>query len=353
MIDDKLDVTAIVPTKDRYFTTLLATLQSIAMQTHKPKKIILYDDGEKIDLRQYNAFSYMFKTLDRYGIKWEVKFGDGRGQAILHDRSIADSDTEFIWRIDDDCIAEPDVLFKLHRALELMGPTGGAVGGIVAEPDRLLPCPSFLNGTMDDVYLGQNIQWYASANDRFVEHLYSSFLYRKSAAVHGYRNDLSPASHREETIFTHQMHRNGWKLRFVPSAITWHYRNPDGGIRKSPGQHFANDERVFMNIMQNEWKIPGLKPIFVVLDNGIGDHYAFKHALDEMKVKYHDRRIIIACCYPGVFELYGGIEITSIHDASLAFDIEQYNIYAFMDTHNWEDAKLNLVDAFKILYLHE
>lgn len=347
-LGNHVDVTVVIPTRDRYFTTLPLTIVSIAMQTVKPKHLIIYDDGAKMDLRQNATYRYIFETLDSHGIKWQVKFGEDKGQAILHDRSIKDSETEFIWRIDDDCVAEPETLATLLGVLK-SDPKNGAVGGIVAEPNKLVPKPSFLNGTLDDAMLGHNIQWYASYKSVEVEHLYSSFLYRKEASSHGYRKDLSRASHREETIFTHQMHLNGWKLVFTPNAITWHYRNAEGGIRLSNQAEFAHDENVFNGILMLDWKIKWQRPEIIVLDSGIGDHYAFKHILPDLIKKHAGKRIILAVCYPGVFhDCYcPDVELTSIRDASFVTDIHKQNVYKFMADNNW---KANLVEAYKKLY---
>lgn len=353
----QLDVTVILPTRDRYFTTLPLTIASIATQVWKPKRLIIYDDGEKIDLRQYQTYQYLFQLLDHSGIKWEVKFGENLGQAVLHDRGIRDSETEFIWRIDDDCVAEPTVLMELYNLLtdatyaKTTGNKLGAVGGIVAEPGKLTILPKILNGSMDDVMLGQNVQWYAFGRIMGVTHLYSSFLYRKAAAAHGYRTDLSRASHREETIFSHQMYVNGWYMLVTPAALTWHFRNKEGGIRTAPGQDFAHDENIFRKIMAEDWKETGETPFIAVLDNGIGDHYAFKQMLPDLMKKYEGKRMILSCCYPEIFDDVKGIEIISIRDASIVLgDLGRHNIYGYMSRMQWEKTGKNLVEAFKSMY---
>ncbi len=348
-----LDVTAVIPTRDRYFSTLPLVLSAIASQTMKPSRLIIYDDGEKFDLRNNQTYSYIFQVLQSNGINWGVAFGDGKGQAHLHNRSIHDTQTEFIWRIDDDCVPEPDVLEKLYYRI-ITDDKIGAVAGIVAMPGQLRVKPAPLKGKLDDVFMGQNVQWYASADDIEVEHLYSSFLYRKAAATHGYRLDLSRAGHREETIFSHQMHLNGWKLVFTPSALTWHFRNKDGGIRTVEREGFEHDENVFQSILRYEWKVEPSQPTFAVLDNGIGDHYAFKHVLELFVKKNAGKRIVIACCYPEVFHEYlDVVEICSIGDARALLGeavMHSLNIYVYMADRHWQARGSNIVEAYKQMY---
>lgn len=343
-----VDVTAVIPTRDRYFSTLPLTILSVIQQTVLPKKLIIYDDGEKFDLRNNTAYSYMFKTLERLGVAWEVKFGDGTGQAKLHNASIGDSSTEYIWRIDDDCVAEPNVLSVLYNTISADIKIG-AVGGTVADPAiDIKHYPKTLDGSMSDVVIGMNVQWFTCFKKMNVQHLYSSFIYRKAAASHGYRLDLSRAGHREETIFTYEMWRNAWDIVFQPDAVTWHYRNKDGGIRSVNREGFDHDEELFQYLMQYTWKINPQPPFMVVLDNGIGDHYAFKQILPEIISMNKGRRIIIACCYD-IFE-DSGVETISIGEAFTLTDITKFNIYKFMADNNWQNTGYNIVDAFKKMY---
>lgn len=85
----------------------------------------------------------------------------------------------------------------------------------------------------------------------------------------------------------------------------------------------------------------------VVLDCGLGDHWAFKNILPELKKK-HDK-IIIAACFPDVFWDDPSITLISIADAKRMYgDITPFQVYK----HLWESKKkMHLVDAFKKLYL--
>lgn len=245
------EITSTVSTKGRYHSTLPLTLMSIAQQTVTPKRLIIFDDNEKpLDLREDSLYQYIFKTLDRNGIKWEVVFGEHAGQVANHQRALDMCETEFIHRIDDDEVMEPDVLEAL---LSVVNEKTGAVGGCVIDPKQM-PFSTLASNKIEDIYLGINEQWFKSDHREIVrkaqeqgisgggavrnpikevDHLYSSFIYRRSVAkqIGGYCMELSPKGFREETIFTFSLHKAGWKNLFNPNAVTLHFRNPSGGIR--------------------------------------------------------------------------------------------------------------------------
>ena len=86
-----------------------------------------------------------------------------------------------------------------------------------------------------------------------------------------------------------------------------------------------------------------------VLDNGLGDHIVFKSLLPEIKSKNPGSRIILAVCYPEVFEDVDGVTLSSIGDAYAAFkDLSQWNIYKWGEEQKWAGS---LQDAFRRMYL--
>jgi hypothetical protein len=193
-----------------------------------------------------------------------------------------------------------------------------------------------------------NEQWYLhpeGSKPREVDHLYSSFIYRREIAE--YCNELSPVGHREETILTYSFKAKGYVNILEPSAKTWHFRNPTGGIRShTNAQYYTNDERVFSRYMQ-EWNIKPKDHVYAVLDNGIGDHYAFKYWLPEYLDRNKDKKCVFFTCYPDVFSDMSIIQ-GSIADAKQMFpDIDRFNIYKWMLDNNW---KKNLPWAFKQMY---
>jgi hypothetical protein len=325
------NVLCIICTKNRYETTLPLTIQSVIMQTVKPSFLLIYDDNEdeyRRDLRDDNVYRYLFQMLDFYNIKWQVIFGKQIGQH--HGHQIANKmGYEYVWRIDDDEIAEPDVLDKY---LKLMHHDVGAVGGSVLTPNF----PIGESSNLENIYHLPNIQWQTKKEIIIdIDHLHSTFLYR--ADIVDYCLELSPVAHREETIFSHELKRKGYVLLIDLSAITHHLKQENSGIRSyDNSEWFQHDEDIFTKKM-NSW---GYK--LINLNCGLGDHYAFLNILSPLKEKW--KHLIIGACYPEVFK---NEEDITLIDISKSEQINDENIYKWMIKNKWEKG---LVEAYATYY---
>lgn len=336
----KPTVTAVVCTKDRYFTSLPNCLMSIAMQTVLPDALFIYDDGEQKDLRQEAVYQNLFALFTQKGIDWQVKFGARKGQVFSHQASLSEANTSWIWRIDDDNVMEANVLEKL---LSNIADNIGAVGGLVLDPKIPLSSHRLASNKMEDIYMGLNVQWFKDSPKQEVDHLYSTFIYRKDVAP-AYCMSLSRVGHREETIFTHELKRKGFKLIVDPAAVTWHLRAPTGGIRsESDTSLWGHDDQIFAEKLK-EWNIKPRSIKLCVLDNGLGDHLIFKSVLQELKAIH--KNLVLAVCYPSVFE-NEGVELISIAEAQMATNTAELNIYKKMWDWNW---KWSMADAYRRLY---
>ena len=326
----KPSILAFVPTKNRY-DSLALTIQSIALQTYKPDALLIFDDGEHRDIRPDPVYSHLFKLLDNQGISWEVIFGDGKGQHFGHEYA-NNKGFDLVWRIDDDEVASPDVLKLLVKAMS--DPDVGAVGGAVitlGEEQK--------GGTskIADILHTPNIQWSSKNPKSEVDHLYSSFLYRAGIAHYNLR--LSPVAHREETLFTLALKEKGYKLLFIPEAITYHFRQPKGGIRDNNHLFFfEHDERIFTSYLESI----GIK--IISLDNGLGDHLVFLNLIEELLQKYS--LLIIGCCYPEVFEEYKNSNKIKLVPVGVTNPVTDDNIYKFMAENQW---KTSVLSAYKAM----
>ncbi|MEK6878300.1 MAG: glycosyltransferase family A protein, partial [Nanoarchaeota archaeon] len=97
-------ITVEVSSKNRY-DVLHQALMSIAMQTYRPFKLIIFDDSEdnkRIDLRQINIYNNIFKLFDKRNILWEVRFSPQHGQVKNHIEALNLCKTPFLFRMDDD-----------------------------------------------------------------------------------------------------------------------------------------------------------------------------------------------------------------------------------------------------------
>jgi cellulose synthase/poly-beta-1,6-N-acetylglucosamine synthase-like glycosyltransferase len=315
-----------VATRGRYFTTLPLVLNAVINQTRPVDKLVIFDDNdEPQDMRKELVYQYFFEMLKHKGIEWEWLFADKKGQHHIHQRANL-MGYDLVWRCDDDAVPEPNVLENLIKHFDI---DVGAVGGSVLTPPYM-PDTSNVTGKIDNIDSEPNIQWGVIKKVKNVEHLHCTFLYR--AGVCDYNLGLSRVAHREETLFTWGLHRKNYKIKVVPNAVTWHMKNPQGGIRSETKEEmYHHDERIFRNILQYRGKT------IVVLNCGLGDHLVFSHVLPAIP------NAEVFTCYPEV------VPGRSIAEAQQLFgDLDHWNVYKKMDQWKWKDS---LENAYRKLYL--
>ena len=315
-----------VATRGRYFTTLPLVLNAIINQTRPVDKLVIFDDNdEPQDMRKEMIYSYFFQMLDIKGIAWEWIYAPKKGQHHIH--QIANTmGYDWVWRVDDDAIPEPNVLETLYSYIE---PSIGAIGGSVLTPP-FMPDTSAVTGKIDKIDAEPNIQWGNINVTTYVDHLHCTFLYR--AGVADYNLGLSRVAHREETLFTYQLQQKGYLIAAVPNAVTWHMKNPQGGIRsETKAEMYEHDEKIFRNIVERRNRT------IVVLNCGLGDHIVFSRILPSIP------NAEVYTCYPEV------VPGKSIAQAQQLFgDLDHWNIYKKMDQWKWKDS---LENAYRKLYL--
>ena len=316
-----------VATRGRYDTTLPLVLNAILNQTKLPDKLVIFDDNnEPQDMRENPIYQHFFQIMAIKGLKWEWLFAEKKGQHHIHQKANL-MGFDWVWRVDDDCVPEPTVLQNLYsHATQL--PNVGAVGGSILTPPLQNTFKS--TGLIKNIDSETNIQWNFIENVKEVEHLHCSFLYR--AGVYDFNLGLSRVAHREETLFTYGLHQKGYKVLVVPNAISWHMKNPQGGIRaETKKEMYDHDEQIFRNFLSHSGNT------IVVLNAGLGDHIVFSHILPKIN------KPIVFTCYPEI------VEGRSIAEAQHLFgSIDQWNIYGKMDQWKWTDS---LENAYRKLYL--
>jgi GT2 family glycosyltransferase len=314
-----------ISTKGRYDTTLPLSIAAVINQTLKPNKIIIFDDNdEPIDVRETQHYMYLLQMMEAMNIKWEWQFALKKGQHYNHQRANR-MGYKYVWRVDDDCIPNYNVLENLYNKIKSDEKIGAVGGSILTTP---IWGKINATGKIENVDSEQNLQWYYIEKEMEVDHLHCSFLYR--AGVADYCLELSKVAHREETLFTYELKQKGYKNILIPNTDTWHLKNKKGGIRTGNHELFAQDDKIFYSKIKNKDKT------IVVLNCGMGDHIVFKKILPELK------NPVVYSCYPDI------VPGKSIAEAYIDLgNIDEYNIYAKMDQWNWKDS---LENAFRKLY---
>jgi len=340
-------VTVEISTIGRYFTTLPATIASIATQTRKPERFVLYDDGEQKELRDISPYRELFQLLEQVGIEIETFTTPRLGLATNRQHALSTASTDYLMRMDDDIVLEPNVIEELLKELEA-DETLGAIAPLIHSPGHVQPLPDHIKGNVEDIFNGVNIQWYSfNGAVRETQHLYSAFMYRTKAGrqAGGYPK-LSPVSFREDSWFSMKIRAAGFRLAVTPFAKAWHLQQPEGGVRSfSDGSLWDRDNKLFVEWLGATTGEKFTQRKIAVLDSGIGDHYIFRGLLPRFIKKYGTP--LLAVCYPEVFE-GENVEIISIADAKMRLgNIEHLDPYKYAWEKNWERP---IVEAFEALY---
>jgi GT2 family glycosyltransferase len=267
-----------------------------------------------------------------------------RGQHYSHQLIQEQAKGDFIFRIDDDEIAEPQCLEILSNIIQ-EDETIGAVAPLVLMPDANYLPDKLFNSITD--LTKPNVQWFKQKENsiREAEHLYSCFLYRKGIAR--YPLSLSRKAFREETLLTHSIIRAGYTLLIASEARVFHWRANSGGIRSDNNiQDYENDEKIFQSYL-NLWNIKSDDKKIAIFNNGLAIMRHFINVLPELKKKH--KKVSVACCYPDIFFEHEDVELISIAEAKMLYgDIEAFNVYKYCAENNHKE---NLVKAFEKMYL--
>jgi len=247
-VNSRPRITIGIPTRNRY-EYLSLILWSILEQTYTDWDIIIIDDSDPhYDITQIPFIFPMLMKIENSENSWKSIKGEAKGPHISHQKILSMSDNEFIFRVDDDCIMDKNCLETLVLAMNSETRIGAVAPVIVlphvkrehqTQPEKWHSIEQYFgklierpNGAVDSY---GELQWHYHRNNNYkkAEHLYSSFIYRKSAAlgIGGFPRDLSEVGHTEETDFTYRLHLAKWKLYVIPEAILWHFQAPKGGIR--------------------------------------------------------------------------------------------------------------------------
>lgn len=278
-------ITVGIPWKDRGIEISILMI-GLMYQTYQNFDIIIINDCTS-DLLSNSTIQGIINVLKDQGHEVTIIPGPRKGPQYGGQLILENAKTEFILRIDDDIVPEPDFIEELVNVIT-SDSNIGAVGPIYLNPqksarDQVLDS----NMSLETIKEIGKVRW--QGNELFLtgwnqasmhptktpvetEHLNSGFMYKRDAGlkIGGYFLDLSIVGHREESDFSYRIFREGYKLFVVPTAIAYHYHPMFGGIRETGGTfhqktNWDSDEKKFLERME-KWlpKNPQVKDdIFV------------------------------------------------------------------------------------------
>lgn len=272
----KLPISISLTTMDRYGTTLPMCLMSILNQSHLPHTVMVADDSVNKKFYEYDIIKNILKLFKLKGINFEYYHGKSMGQVHAQNILLNKCKTEFLFKIDDDNILESNVLNVLYNTIK-QSDNIGAVSGLIFSSNLDINRKSeesIVYNKIENIFSHFNIQMCGKQSNEIKEcqHLYSNYLFRKNI-VQSYPLEFSPAGHREDTVFSHEIYRKGYRLFVNPNCITWHIHT-QGGNKKHNFDDVVKNEENFIklmerwNIFDNDFKIIRDKNIVYTIKNG-------------------------------------------------------------------------------------
>ena len=224
-------------------------LTSLLSQTYKNFDVLILDDGSKVPLMSFYFVTYLINRLKVDGhnvkiIRNDIASGVSAARQQMVEWTMKNTNCKYICRIDDDSIADKDLLLKMKEGIDngydLMGCIVPFIATDLQKRDIKEVEPIigecwiddkgelFLN--MDDCYLG-----YSEEKILPTHHFRSSCLYKRELHEKGvdYNSRLSKNGFREEQIFSFKAISKGFKLGIHTGAICWHLQTPSGGERNT------------------------------------------------------------------------------------------------------------------------
>lgn len=270
----KIDITILLATCDRYETTLPLCLSSIINQSLLPKKIVLVDDSKFKKFYEYQTLKNILTLCKIKNIEFEYLHGPSKGATHALQIGLEHINDGWVFKTDDDNILEYNVL---EIFVNNISDKIGAMSGIIVDktmhdyfiksPDKIPTQENGYYNKIENIYAEFNIQMVQNQSDEIkkVEHIYSNYFFKRELAD-DYSLELSPSSHREETIFTYNIFRKGYDLLIIPQIKIYHlYYDQNSGNRQYGNNYVRKNELFFIEKLK-EWGI--VPDILDIKDDG-------------------------------------------------------------------------------------
>lgn len=127
------EIDVVIPTRDRP-EQLVVTLEALTRQSLKDFGVIVVDDGSRSNIEETTPPA-LHESLRIRFIRNEKSLGAGPAR----NRGVGRSQARYLVFIDDDCIAEPDLIRRHYEVLSSADEPVVSLGPILSVTDRRLP----------------------------------------------------------------------------------------------------------------------------------------------------------------------------------------------------------------------
>lgn len=242
-------------------------LLSLRTQTFKDFDIFILDDASGTPVQNYHFLMCVWNKLNDEGNyvfynKNEFNLGVSKSRQKIVDIALRQNNYEYLLRVDDDCILNPDYIEKLFKVINQGYDLASGVTPFIGQP-QFKRESKFIQPIADKVVLDTQGNFIYNGDDCGIEyideaivplhHFRSCALYRSS--IHekvSYDSRLTKHGFREEEIFSFKCITNGFKLGMNTKAVAWHLLTPSGGERfAESAQMVQTNEQVLKEFTRN------------------------------------------------------------------------------------------------------
>lgn len=234
-----------VATKDRH-SEIACLLVSLRTQTFQDWDLVLLDESQT-PLELHVPTMFLLNRLKQEGhhINY-VRNDKSRGVCNARNLCIENDpfNNEYICRLDDDVVIDPDYLEKLVNVIKSGYDIASGItplmnqAELVRDMERLKGKVNGLdfNDVGDITYYGDDCGMSYDTDEKYciapADHFRSCAMYKSEIHDHfKYETNLSPVGFREESFFSLRARWLGYKIGVDLSAKAWHFVTPSGGCR--------------------------------------------------------------------------------------------------------------------------
>lgn len=251
--DEKIAIA--IPTKNRH-SYLSALLSSLVQQSYVNWMLVI-NDSSKPCVEENDTLKDLFSLIRNKGHDVKITYTHSGWDRHQKAMEAVPEQIEFIIRIDDDLLLEPDFIKKILKPFYFFKDRPiVAVGGCYPETfyktqnlDVRLIDPSWVSRIDSPSWKLQGHHYQEKQILEVESLLGHAICYRRSVvkevggwAVKGY----SDQAHREESDLCARLKAGGYELMVSTEAIGWHLYSPSGGsrlVKKTPRGNFLVSDK--------------------------------------------------------------------------------------------------------------